>query len=279
MDIKNFLLRKKRELSSNSTDGDDRKRPRETSSFDDAISKAANNGEVFKEGLKSDDCVAILCNCMKNLEEKMNELFQITSSAKDSQIKGKLQLKDLNEAVNFISTKFDEYEKERKEREQIIKNLEENVSVMNKKVEKLEKEIDKHEQYSHRNCLLVHEIAETDDEVTDDLVIETILTKMNVEISPEDLDQTHRIGKKKAGQNKPRPIIVKLSRNNVRKKVFSNKKNLKGSNISITESLTPKRMEILKKARVEHAFTNVWTSDGKILYKSSTENRFKSYYE
>ena len=122
MDIKNFLLRKKGELSSNSTDGDDRKRPREASSFDDSISKVANNGEVFEEALKSDDCVAILCNCMKNLEQKMNELFQITSNVKDSQIKGELQLKDLKEAVNFISTKFDKHEKERK-REQIIKNL------------------------------------------------------------------------------------------------------------------------------------------------------------
>ena len=50
----------------------------------------------------------------------MNELFQVTSGAKDSQIKRELQLKDLNEAVNFISTRFDEYEKERKERERII---------------------------------------------------------------------------------------------------------------------------------------------------------------
>ena len=39
----------------------------------------------------------------------------------------------------YISTKFNYYEKERKEREQIIKNLEENVSIMNKKVENLEK--------------------------------------------------------------------------------------------------------------------------------------------
>lgn len=51
---------------------------------------------------------------VKNLEEKMFELFQITSSARDSQIKGKLQLTDLNVTVNFICTKFDEYEKERK---------------------------------------------------------------------------------------------------------------------------------------------------------------------
>ena len=37
------------------------------------------------------------------------------------------------------------------------------------------------------------------------------------------------------------------------KKVFSNKKNLKGSNVSITESLTPKRMEIHgKKVMIEH---------------------------
>ena len=104
---------------------------------------------MFEEALKSDDCVAILCNCIKNLEEKMNELFQITSHAKDSQIKGKLQVKDLNETVNFICTKFDEYGKERKGREQIIKNLEENVSVMSKKVQNLKKEIDKHEHYSH----------------------------------------------------------------------------------------------------------------------------------
>ena len=101
-----------------------------------------------------------------------------------------------------------------------IKNLQENVSVINKKVKNLEKEIDQHEQYSRQNCLLVHGIVETDDEVTDDLVIETISTKMNIEISHADLDRMHRIGKKKAGQNKPRPIIVKLSRDNVRKRFF-----------------------------------------------------------
>ena len=60
MDIKNLLLRENQGLSSNSTDGSDRKRQREASSFDDYISKATNNGEVFKEALKLDDFVAIL---------------------------------------------------------------------------------------------------------------------------------------------------------------------------------------------------------------------------
>ena len=150
---------------------------------------------------------------------------------------------------------------------------------MNKKAENLEKEIDKHEQYSRRNYLLVHGIVETDDEVMDDLVIETISTNMNIEISPADLERTQRVGKKKPGQNKPRPIIVKLSRDNVRKKAFSNKKNLKGSNESITEDLIPKRMEILKNARIEHGLTNVWTSDGMTLYNSATDDKVKLYYE
>ena len=95
---------------------------------------------------------------------------------------------------------------------------------MNKKAENLEKEIDKHEQYSRRNYLLVHGIVETDDEVMDDLVIETISTKMNIEISPADLDRMQRVGKRKPGQNKLRPIIVELSRDNVRKKFFLTKK-------------------------------------------------------
>ena len=148
---------------------------------------------MFKEPLKSDDFVAILRNYMKSLEDKMKELFEITSSAKDSYIKGELQLKDFNETVNFICTKFEEYGKERKEREQIIKNFEGNISVINEQVEDLGKEMNKYEQYSRQNCLLGHGI-----------VIETISMKMNIRISPAVLDGTRRIGKKKAGQNEPR---------------------------------------------------------------------------
>ena len=165
---------------------------------------------MLKEALKSDDFVAILRNYMKSLEDKMKELFEITSSAKNSQIKGELQLKD--ETVNFICTKFEEYGKERKERERIIKNVEGNISVINEQVENLGKEMSKYEQYSRQNCLLGHGI-----------VIETISMKMNIRISLAVLDETRRIGKKKAGQNEPRRIIVKLSWHNVRKKFFSKK--------------------------------------------------------
>ena len=67
-------------------------------------------------------------------------------------------------------------------------------------------------------------IVETDDEATDNLLIETISSKMNFETSPEGLNRMHRISKERVGQNKPKPIIVKLSGYNVRKRVFSDKK-------------------------------------------------------
>ena len=48
---------------------------------------------------------------------------------------------------------------------------------------------------------------------------------------------------------------------------FQSKKRLKDKNISITESLTKLRMCKLRAARDEYGFRDVWTVDGKILYK------------
>ena len=58
---------------------------------------------------------------------------------------------------------------------------------------------------------------------------------------------------------------------------FRNKKLLKENNISVTESCTPKRMEHLKIAREQHGFANVWTLDGKIMFKGNDGNP-KVYY-
>ena len=102
---------------------------------------------------------------------------------------------------------------------------------------------------------------------------------MNIELSPSDQDRTHRIGKKKPGQNKTRPIIVKLSRYNVRKKVFSNKKKSERIQCKCNGKLNTKTNENSKEGKDITRFTNVWTSDGTILYKSATDNKVKLYYK
>ena len=105
---------------------------------------------------------------------------------------------------------------------------------MAQRIDKLEHLVDRQEQYSRRNCLLVHGIAETNDENTDDLVLKKIDKKLGVEITENEIDWSHRIGRKKDGQ-KPRPIIIKLTRYNTGKNVFASKRKLKGTGVSITE--------------------------------------------
>ena len=99
---------------------------------------------------------------------------------------------------------------------------------------------------------------------------------MDIDFSVNDIDRSHRI--RKPSPRKKRPIIVKFVRYNDRRKVFSNKKKLKDSGISITESLTARRMEELSKARNEHRFKNVWTIDGKILFKENGSNKATLFF-
>ena len=69
--------------------------------------------------------------------------------------------------------------------------------------------MDRQEQYSRRNCLLIHGIKEEKDENTDNVVIKFIQDDLQEEINIEDLDRMHRIGK--ANNGKSRPIIVKFA--------------------------------------------------------------------
>ena len=191
------------------------------------------------------------------------------------QIKGDKQLAELAESVQHMSEKLDDFEKDRKEKEEIINNFKEEVSTLKGRVESLEKESDDQAQYPRRNCILVHGLEENKDGITDDLVASFIKDKMDIDLSVNEIDRSHRIGK--PNPRKKRPIVVKFVRYNNRRKVFSNKKKLKDTGIS-TESLTANRMEELSKARNEHGFKDVWTIVGKILFKENGSNKAKLFY-
>ena len=62
---------------------------------------------------------------------------------------------------------------------------------------------------------------------------------------------------------KTRSIIIKFVWYNCSWKIFLNKKKFKNTGISITESLTAKRMEMLINPKEQLGFRNVWTLDEK----------------
>ena len=79
---------------------------------------------------------------------------------------------------------------------------------------------------------------------------------MHIKSTLSVLEITHCIGQKKPSSKKPRAVIIKFFSYSLRKKNL-NKKHFKGTQVSMTENLTAKRIGILKEAREKHIFCNM----------------------
>ena len=141
----------------------------------------------------------------------MNDLYMLANSNKEMQIKGDKQLIDLTSSMEFLTSKFDELERERKEKDELINSLQIEVSSLKVEVKNLEKKADDQEQYSRRNCLLIHGLTETKTEDTDEMVLDVINNKLNIEMSQISIDRSHRLGKQKGPGQKPWTIIGIMS--------------------------------------------------------------------
>ena len=100
--------------------------------------------------------VEILMSCLKNLEKEVKELKDLASSNNANQTKGERQPLDLKDAADFISNKFDDFERGRLEKEKIIKNFKEEVTYLRGKLDDITAETDRQGQHSGRKCLLIH---------------------------------------------------------------------------------------------------------------------------
>ena len=153
----------------------------------------------------------------------------------------------------------------------------EKVLGLTEKFDKLSSLVNTQEHYSRRNCILIHGLKENQNEDTDEVAIDKIKSEMDLDISPGDIYRTHRIGVPTKGKN--RLIIVRFVRYIDRRRIFTNKKRLKGKNMSINESLTKIKMSALKEARNKFGFISVSTADGKILYKEEGDTKTKVYFD
>ena len=127
----------------------------------------------------------ILYNCIKNVEIQIQAIHSKTEETK-------MDL-DLNKTVNFICGKFDEFNRDRVEKEKTINELQKNVNDKTATTESLKGSLDRQEQYSRRKCLLIHSLLESRNKNTDEMVIETIKEKIK-EIKNDEIDRSHRIG-------------------------------------------------------------------------------------
>lgn len=95
-----------------------------------------------------------------------------------------------------------------------------NYDELKKENESLKLIIDAQEQYSRRNCILIHGIAETQDEDTDTPALDVINNQLDIpdtSVNKRSFDRTHRIGRKKvpnandrSRRSTNRPIISQV---------------------------------------------------------------------
>ena len=98
---------------------------------------------------------------MQNLVEKhVGQIFKMLEKTEDRQIKGECQLTDLANGVDFSTHKFDEYQRDRREKDAIIVTLQSVLKSGSMKAEDHEKKMDWQEQYSKINFILIHELKE-----------------------------------------------------------------------------------------------------------------------
>ena len=164
-----------------------------------------------------------------------------------------------------------------------VRNLEQRVSSLETANKALRDDIDAQEQYSRRNCLLVHGIPE-DQKSTTEAVLSMCNNKLGLKLTSSDIDRSHRLGYRSdkptasaaTGQStpdKPRPIIVKLKNYETRRSIFSAKRKLKGTRWVVTENLTKHRSYLLRMARTIEGVTSTWTLDGRIICLLTNGNK------
>ena len=113
-----------------------------------------------------------------------------------------------------------------------ITSLEGENKQLKDKVIALENKADRAEQYSRRNCLRLSGIPESKGESVDDKVLE-IANTVGANLSIQEIDQTHRLGKMRGTESsgKPRDIIIKFTSYRARQKLLHNKKNVERERI------------------------------------------------
>ena len=140
------------------------------------------------------------------------------------------------------------------------------MTVLEKDNRSLYNAIDAQEQYSRPNGLLLHSILETNKDM-DQAILATSNNKLGLQLTQDCIDRSHRLGGNCPDLNindatrKPRPIIVKFTSYESRRKTFTSKRKLKGTKLIITEHLTKKRAELLSKARTISVVKAAWTID------------------
>lgn len=219
---------------------------------------------------QSDD--AATSNLARDIREEVSKAIEDNRQLLDTLI-SKVKDSLIEEITTVITQKVTDNIKERMEFD--LAERDDRIEKLEKEIDRMKEKQDEAEQYSRRNCLIIHGIAEKDEERTDTLVRKLCSEKLDVKLEENDIDRSHRLGAKKG---KVRGIIVKFTNYAVRDRIYQSRKklrNLDGTPIFIQESLTKMRGDLFWeiKSKHKHIVKHIWTQDGRIHVRTQDDRR------
>ncbi|VDI26996.1 Hypothetical predicted protein [Mytilus galloprovincialis] len=203
------------------------------------------------------------------LLKQIKEQETVIQTHKQHILKQFIQISNLEQATsNHITT---------------IKEQGKDLDCLSDEIADLKIRVESQEQYSRRTSLRFHNIPVPVDNHgkilhpvnTDEIVLDIIRNKLNINIDLNDIGRSHVIGKARKGRSQ---VIVRFISYRMKHLVYSNKKELKGdtNGIFITENLSQYRTELVKSLadmKTKNQISAYWTADGRIFVKKSVNSR------
>jgi len=181
-----------------------------------------------------------------------------------------------------LNRKVDRLEKMNKDLSTENNALKDSIKSLSVKVENVEQSMDDLEQYSRNSNLLVHGIPLSSDLSEPDLctrVLGILNNNLGTNLDETDINVIHRLSRPVAqsasgsstAAQKPPPVVIQFMKKKTRSELISKCKKLKGMRIIITEQLTSKKAQLLKKVNgyvSSGKLQSAWTHDGRILART-----------
>lgn len=211
---------------------------------------------------------------VENIERKLN----LQSVKHDTMIQKLDKQEKTTETIEsttiMLSSQYDELIKKIDSLTHVTNDLKKRTGQIEKladerdaRIQELEWAVEKAEQYSRRNNIEIHGIAQSDQEDIS-IIVKNIAEKLSLSIpQPEKMESMHRL---RAREGKIPPIIVRFNDRSERDQWMTKRTALKNERVYINENLTKLQRWLFWKAKEcarERGYTYVWMKNGKILVR------------
>ena len=214
---------------------------------------------------------------IKEIFQQMKDEFLNSVNKRIDILEGKLFEKDqendqLKKNISDLKEEIENKQTEINERKAENVKLKEEIESNNITMESKMNDI---EQYSRKNNIRISGLPETGTETAEVTTLK-VVQKMNevlpdLDLQPEHIDIAHRMGKHK--KDRHRQIIVKFNSRMKKDQILRKRKSFKGTDIFISEDLTPTNQLVLAciRRKMPDEVEQSWSKGGHLYYKLKSD--------